>query len=149
MPLLLPLAAQSLPELFQKAKAQVKGESWPDAMQTLDRLEAESARPGNEAARSQLEAPMAFYRGVCEANLGQAEKAKADFETFLLLQPNASMDPSMYSKKAIAAFETAGRNVAPPDLDRRPVFDVSGLPGVQASAQLGRAGQRESGATVP
>ena len=116
----LPLAAQSLSELFQKAKAQVKGESWPDAMQTLDRLEAESAMPGNEAARSQLEAPMAFYRGVCEANLGQAEKAQVDFETFLLLQPNASMDPSMYSKKAIAAFEAAGRNVAPPDLEGQP-----------------------------
>ena len=106
--------AQTLPELFQKAKAQVKGESWNEALKTLSLLETESAKPGNETARQQLEGPMAFYRGVCEANIGQTEKAQADFETFLGLQPNATMDPSMYSKKAIAAFEAARNNVAPP-----------------------------------
>jgi GWxTD domain-containing protein len=107
-------AAQSLPELFQKAKAQIKGDSWTEALKTLDKLDADAALPGNEAARQQLAAPTAFYRGVCEANLGQADKAKADFATFLQLQPNASMDPSMYSKKAIAAFEAARASVAPP-----------------------------------
>ena len=107
-------AAQSLPELFQKAKAQVKGESWTEALKTLDKLDADAALPGNESARQQLAAPTAFYRGVCEANLGQADKAKADFATFLQLQPNASLDPSMYSKKAIAAFEAARASVAPP-----------------------------------
>jgi GWxTD domain-containing protein len=116
-----PAPAQTLLELFQKAKAQVKGESWPEALKTLDRLEAESARPGHETARPQLEAPMAFYRGVCEANLGRPDKAQADFEVFLALQPNASMDPSMYSKKAIAAFETARKKTAPPvEADGRP-----------------------------
>lgn len=111
-----PLAAQSLPELFQKAKAQVKGESWAEALKTLDLLDVASAQPGHETARQQLEAPMAFYRAVCEANLGHAEKAQADFERFLGYQPNASMDPSMYSKKAIAAFEAARKSSAtPPD----------------------------------
>jgi GWxTD domain-containing protein len=104
------LSAQSLPELFHKDKAQVKGESWQPALATLDQLDTESAKPGNETTRQQLEAPMAFYRGVCEANLGHAEKAEADFEAFLALQPRASMDPSMYSKKAIAAFEAARKN---------------------------------------
>ncbi len=109
------LSAQSLPELFQKAKAQVKGESWSEGLRTLEKLEVESAKPGNETARPQLEAPMAFYRGVCEANLGMAEQAQADFEAFLALQPNASMDPSMYSKKAIEAFRVAQKKAAPPD----------------------------------
>ncbi len=119
--LAVPLSAQTLPELFQKAKAQVKGESWQDAMTTLSLLDTESAKPGNETARQQLEAPMAFYRGVCEANLGMAEKATVDFEIFLNLQPNASLDPSMYSKKAVAAFEAARSNTAPPiDSDGRP-----------------------------
>jgi GWxTD domain-containing protein len=104
------LSAQSLPELFHKAKAQVKGESWQSALTTLDQLDLESARAGHETARQQLEAPMAFYRGVCEANLGHAEKARADFEAFLVLQPHASMDPSVYSKKAIAAFEAARKS---------------------------------------
>ncbi len=119
-------SAQTLPELFQKVKAQVKGEAWQDALKTLDALEAEAARPVNEAARRQLAAPTAFYRGVCEANLGQAAKAKADFETFLSLQPNATMDPAMYSKKAIAAFEDARRSVtAPAESDGRPSMFVA------------------------
>jgi GWxTD domain-containing protein len=105
--------AQSLPELFHKAKAQVKGESWNEALKTLALLETESAKPGHETARQQLEGPMAFYRGVCEANLGRTEEAQADFEAFLAIQPNATMDPSMYSKKAIAAFEAARRDAAP------------------------------------
>jgi GWxTD domain-containing protein len=101
------VSAQTLQDLFFKAKAQVKGESWAEALKTLDRLEAESAKPGYETARQQLDGPMAFYRGVCEANLGNAAKAESDFEAFLAIRPNATMDPSMYSKKAIAAFEAA------------------------------------------
>ena len=108
------VSAQTLPELFQKAKAQVKGESWAEAVKTLDLLEAESAKPGNETARQQLEGPMSFYRGVCEANLDQTAKAQADFEKFLAVQPNATLDPSMYSKKAIAAFQAAQNATAPP-----------------------------------
>ena len=115
------LSAQTLPELFQKAKAQVKGESWKEGLKTLETLEVEAAKPGNETANQQLQGPMAFYRGVCEANLGMAEKAQADFEAFLALQPNATMDPSMYSKKAVAAFQAAQKNVAPPvESDGRP-----------------------------
>ena len=44
---------------------------------------------------------------MCEANLGQADKARADFGTFLRVQPNASIDSATYSKKAVAAFEDA------------------------------------------
>ena len=106
-------AAQTAAELFQKAKAQVRGEAWQDAMKTMDALDAEAAKPGNENLKKQLEAPLAFYRGVCEANLGQSEKAVASFQTFITDQPNASMDPSMYSKKAVAAFEQARSAVAP------------------------------------
>jgi GWxTD domain-containing protein len=57
---------------------------------------------------------MVFYRGVCEANLGHPDKAEADFERFLAVQPNTSMDPSMYSKNAIAAFEAARKNLVSP-----------------------------------
>ena len=109
------LPAQTLPELFQKAKAQVKGEAWQDALKTLAQLDAESAKPGSENARAQLAAPLSFYRAVCEANLGMAEEAGADFGAFLAMQPNASMDPSMYSKKAIAAFRAAQERPRPAD----------------------------------
>jgi GWxTD domain-containing protein len=42
----------------------------------------------------------------------QAEKASADFETFLRLQPNASIDEKVYSKKAVAAFAQAQKSIA-------------------------------------
>ena len=108
------LSAETLPEVFQRAKAQVKNQSWREALTTLDQLDAESARPGNEAARQQLVTPIAFYRGVCEANLDQAEKAEADFATFLQAQPGSTIDKAVHSKKAVAAFESAGRQAASP-----------------------------------
>lgn len=110
------LAAQTVPELFQKAKAQVKGESWQDALKTMDALDAEAARPGNETYKKQLEGPLAFYRGVCQANLGQADQARASFGAFIAVQPNASIDPAMYSKKAVAAFDEARKAAAPAEV---------------------------------
>jgi len=107
------LAGQSVPQLFQQTKDQVKAGSWQDAMKTMDALDAEAARPGNENVQKQLQAPLFFYRGVCEANLGDTDKARTSFEAFLDLQPNASMDPAMYSKKAVAAFEAARKGAAP------------------------------------
>ncbi len=104
--------AQTLPELVQKAKAEVKAESWAEALRTLDALEAAAARPGNEAAQRQLAAPTAFYRGVCEANLGNAKRAQADFATFLRENPGSTIDKVMYSKKAVADFEAARKKVA-------------------------------------
>jgi GWxTD domain-containing protein len=127
---LLPLAsslaasAQTLPELFQKAKAQVKGEAWHEALKTLDALDAEAAKPGNEGAKKQLEGPSAFYRAVCDANLGNPEAAKQEFTAFLKLNPNANLDPSMYSKKALAAFDEARKGSAPEET--APAIDGSG-----------------------
>src|SRR5262245_31879256 len=108
------LSGQTLPELFQKAKEQIKNQSWGDALTTLDQLDAESAKPGNESARQQLVAPIAFYRGVCEANLDQGEKAQADFAIFLQEKPGSSIDNAIYSKKAVAAFEAANKQPAAP-----------------------------------
>ncbi len=107
------VAASTGPELFMKAKEQVKAGSWQDALKTLDALEAEAARPGNEEMRQQLVAPIAFYRGVCEANLGDSEKARADFATFLKEKPGATIGKGMYSKKAVEAFEAVSKESAP------------------------------------
>ena len=115
------LAAQSIPELFGKAKEEIKAGSWADALKTLDALDAEANKPGQEAVKKQLEAPLAFYRGVCDANLGQSDKALEQFGAFLKLQPNASIDSAVYSKKAVAAFEKA-QKAAASDPDRAPSF---------------------------
>lgn len=106
------LSAQSLPELFGKAKEQIKSKSWADALKTLDALEAEAAKPGNDGAQKQLAGPLAFYRGVCNAELGKKDEAAASFGAFLKLQPNATIDAAVYSKKAVAAFEKAQKDAA-------------------------------------
>ena len=106
------LSAGTLSALFEQAKAQVKNQSWQEALTTLDQLEAESVRAGNETYRQQLVAPIAFYRGICEANLDQTEKAEADFATFLKLQQGWTIDETTYSKKAVSAFEAAGKSTA-------------------------------------
>ena len=105
--------APAMSDLFLKAKAQVRGGAWQDALKTMDALETEAAKPGNEEAMKRLRTPLAFYRGVCEANLGQADQARTSFQVFLAEQPNAVLDPSMYSSKALAALEDARRASAP------------------------------------
>ncbi|HKD19990.1 MAG TPA: GWxTD domain-containing protein [Thermoanaerobaculia bacterium] len=104
--------AETVPELFQKMKEQVKAEKWTDALATIEAIDVEAAKPANAGMRSQLEGPLAFYRGVCEANAGNASKAQASFETYLRAQPNASIDEKMYSKKAVAAFDGARKAIA-------------------------------------
>jgi GWxTD domain-containing protein len=102
----------SVQELFQKMKEQVKAEKWSDALVTIEVIDVEAAKPENASLKPQLEAPLAFYRGVCDANAGNAAKAQASFESYLRAQPNASMDEKVYSKKAVAAFEAARKAVA-------------------------------------
>jgi len=110
--LALPLSAASLGELFQKAKEEVKASKWKDAMNTLDALDTASQSPGAEAQRKQLEPVLAFYRGVCLANLDKTEESQVQFESYLDANPNASVDRGMYSRKAVDAFEKARKAVA-------------------------------------
>ena len=103
----LPLAAEGLGELFQKAKEQVKSAHWEEALKTLDALDGASRQPGLEQQRKQLEPALEFYRAVCFANTDRAAQAQAHFETYLAANPNASLDRGMYSKKTADAFERA------------------------------------------
>jgi GWxTD domain-containing protein len=103
----LPLAAEGLGELFQKAKEQVKSAHWEEALKTLEALDGASRQPGLEQQRKQLEPALEFYRAVCFANTNRPAEAQAHFETYLAANPNASLDRGMYSKKAADAFERA------------------------------------------
>ena len=107
-----PAFADTVPELFNKVKEQVKAEKWADALVTMEVIDVEAGKPANTHYQAPLEGPLAFYRGVCDANLGQADKAQADFETFLRTKPDAGIDEKMYSKKAVAAFQAAQKSVA-------------------------------------
>ncbi len=108
----LPLVAQGPGELFQKAKEQVKTAQWADALKTLDALDGASREPGLEPQRKQIEPVLAFYRGVCFANMDRQADAQTQFETYLAVNPNASLDRAMYSKKAVNAFEKAQKKMS-------------------------------------
>jgi len=154
-------AAQTIPELFAKAKEQVKAGSWKDALATLDSLDTESQKPGNENVRAQLEAPLAFYRGVCQSNLNLQDKAAENFRVFLKAQPGATIDSAVYGKKTAAAFERAQKDLAerPPSLGEaykefRPRPDaaqpqgasdaIGRRPGIQQGADRDRVDERRA-----
>jgi GWxTD domain-containing protein len=97
--------------LFLKAKEQFRLAQYEPALVTLDALAAEAEKPGNEKYRAQLPAGLAFYRGACFAALGRTDEAREKFETFLTYQPNASLDPSAYPPKVIAALDDTRRQM--------------------------------------
>ncbi len=99
------LAGAALPELLQRAKEQFRLGSYSDALAALSELDAESQKPGFEKDRAALQPVLAFYRGASYAALGKSAEARGQFEVFLAFQPNATLDPALYSKKVIAAFE--------------------------------------------
>jgi len=109
----LALAAQepSLNQLFSRAKEEFRLGSYDKALQTLSQLEAESLKPGSEELRPTLEPAIVFYEGACYAALGKSAEARSRFETYLASHPNAALDPAIYSKKIIAAFEEARRSL--------------------------------------
>jgi GWxTD domain-containing protein len=106
------LSASNLPQLLQKAKDQFRLAAYNDALATLDSLEAESQKEGLERERGALAPVLAFYRGACLASLDRQPEAQQQFQAFLAFQPNAELDPAIYSKKVIAALESARRTLA-------------------------------------
>ena len=111
------LPAATLPELFRKAKDEVKLGSYDSALKTLEELEAGANQPGFEKDKAALAPVLAFYKGVCHAALGKTDEARAEFTTYLATSPNASMDPAMYPKKVVAAFEETRKASAPAKVD--------------------------------
>lgn len=117
---LTPLAAQTpsgaatLPDLFRKAKEQVKLGSFQRALASLAEIDTVSQQPGLERDREALAPSLAFYRGVCHAALGQEPEAREDFAAYLSSNPSTRLDPAMYPKKVIAAFEAAQKSLAQP-----------------------------------
>ena len=105
-------AASNLPQLLQKAKDQFRLAAYTDALKTLDILEAESQKEGLEKERTALAPVLAFYRGACLASLDRPAEAQPQFQAFLAFQPNAVLDPAIYSKKVIAGLEGARRTLA-------------------------------------
>lgn len=105
------VAAETVVELFQRAKEQVKSGSYADALKTVDALDQESRKPGLEKQRAQLEPALALFRGVALAGLGKGKEAAEQFEGYLASSPNATLDPAVYPRKAVVAMEQARKNI--------------------------------------
>ena len=105
------LAEASLPDLFQKAKQEFKFGSYEQALATLTSLDQESSRQGFEKQRSVLLPGLLFYRAASLAGLDREKEAVADFKAFLVLKPDATLDPAFYPKSVIAALEKARREI--------------------------------------
>ena len=112
--------ATALPDLFRKAKEQVKLGSYDSALRTLANIDAASQRPGLERDREALAPALAFYRGVCYAALGQVDQARGEFEVYLAASPNARLDPAVYPKRVIASFETVQKAAVRPGQEEQP-----------------------------
>ncbi len=105
------LSASDLGQLLQRAKEQFRLGSYEAALRTLSQLDAESRAEGLERDRAALEPILAFYRGACDASVGKQEAARSEFAAYLVYEPNARLDPALYSKKVVAVFEQARRGV--------------------------------------
>jgi GWxTD domain-containing protein len=103
--------AEDLQPLFMKAKEQFRLAAYAEALKTLDKLQAASERPGNEAYRAQMAPGLTFYKGACLAALGRADEAREQFELYLTYQPNPSLDPSLYPRRVIAALDEARKGM--------------------------------------
>jgi len=106
----LAFAADDCVALFLKAKEQFRMANYAQSLETLDKLQTESDRRGNESYRVQLAPSLTFYRGANLAALGRADEARPYLNEFLTYQPNASLDPSAYPPKVIAAFDQARKD---------------------------------------
>ncbi len=105
--------AMALPDLFRKAKEQVKLRAFDSALSTLEQIDAASQQPGLERDRQALRTSLAFYKGVCHAALGKDDEARLEFQAYLDSSPNTRLDPAMYPKKVITTFEEVQRSAGP------------------------------------
>jgi GWxTD domain-containing protein len=107
--------AEDLPGMFRRAKEQFRLGSYAESLGILDRLQAESEKPGNESVRAALAPGLHFYRGACLAGLGRADEAVPELQQYLAYAPNATIDPGLYPPKVIAALDSARKATAAAD----------------------------------
>ena len=106
------MAAGPLAQTFLKAKEQFRLGDYRGALASLDRLETDSKAPGLESQRTALVPALAFYRGAAQAALGRTSEAVANFEVYLAFKPQTGLDPAIYPRKVIQAFDAARKNIA-------------------------------------
>jgi GWxTD domain-containing protein len=114
-----------LTELFAKGKAQFRGGSYADSLATLEKLDAAARAPGLEDAREKIQPAVSFYRGADLAALGRGDEARREFRLYLESAPAARLDPAMYPRAVIDAFEATRA-----ELRRRDGAEPAAAPGL-------------------
>jgi GWxTD domain-containing protein len=104
-----------LTELFAKAKAQFRGAAYADSLATLEKLDTAARAPGLEGAREKILPAVSFYRGADLAALGRSAEARREFRVYLESAPAARLDPAMYPRGVIDAFEATRDELRPRD----------------------------------
>ncbi|HYX20548.1 MAG TPA: GWxTD domain-containing protein [Thermoanaerobaculia bacterium] len=102
-----------LTDLFAKAKAQFRGGAYAESLATLQKLDAALGAPDLAAAKEKTSAAMAFYRGADLAALGHGEEARREFRVYLEKSPATKLDPGMYPRSVLDAFEAARAEIYP------------------------------------
>lgn len=104
-----------LTALFAKAKAQFRGGAYAESLATLEKVDAGTRAPGLEAAREKTAPAIAFYRGANLAALGRTAEARKEFRVYLESAPATKLDPGMYPRSVLDAFEQARAELRPSD----------------------------------
>jgi GWxTD domain-containing protein len=99
--------AQELADLFAKAKAQFRGGAYAESLANLEKIDAATRAPEFEAAREKILPALSFYRGADLAALGRVPEARAAFRVYLESAPATRLDPAMYPRSVLEAFEAA------------------------------------------
>jgi GWxTD domain-containing protein len=98
-------AESALIGLFAKAKAQFRGGAYGESLATLEKVDVGIRAPGLEAARDKIAPVVAFYRGANLAALGRTAEAKKEFDVYLATAPATKLDPAMYPRSVLDAFD--------------------------------------------
>lgn len=107
------LAAElSLPELFERAKAEFAKGDYKRSLADFELLDTTSAQPGYAADRAKLIPVVTFYRGANLAALGRKAEAKEAFIAYLGYTSTASIASPPYSRATVELFEQARKEVA-------------------------------------
>lgn len=100
-------AEASLPELFQRAKAEFASGDYKRSLADFELLDTTSAQPGYAADRAKLIPVVTFYRGANLAALGRKAEAKDAFIAYLGYTPAAAIASPPYPKATVDLFEQA------------------------------------------
>lgn len=105
-------ADEPLGAIFNRMKSDFANGDYKQSLADVEALDAASQKPGLEADRAKLVAPISFYRAASLAALGRADEARDEFVTFLLYQPNASITSPPFPRPVVDAFTKAQKGAA-------------------------------------